>query len=112
MPVDLLDRTLIVRTAPYTLREMIQIVSLRSTVENVSLDQTALALLGEIGSRASLRYVIQLLTPAAILAGKGSPNMAVEGGVPVTEQDVREADRLFFDAKASARFLQGSDYLI
>ncbi|KAH9255477.1 hypothetical protein BASA81_006596 [Batrachochytrium salamandrivorans] len=81
LPVDLLDRTLIVRTVPYTMREMIQIVSLRAGVEGVLLDQVALALLGEIATRASLRYVIQLLTPAAILATKGS-NEINTGGCP------------------------------
>ncbi|KAH9251579.1 hypothetical protein BASA81_006592 [Batrachochytrium salamandrivorans] len=111
LPVDLLDRTLIVRTVPYTMREMIQIVSLRAGVEGVLLDQVALALLGEIATRASLRYVIQLLTPAAILATKGS-NEINTGGVPVTETEVREADRLFFDAKTSAKFLSGADFLM
>jgi len=109
VPVDLLDRMLIVRTEPYTLAEIIQIVSIRANVENVRLSAEALALLGQIGSRASLRYAVQLLTPAAILAGKGSETkMAVEGGTPVDKADVEEADRIFFDAKASARFLQGT----
>ena len=108
VPVDLLDRMLIVRTVPYTLREVVQIISIRASVENVRLSEGALALLGEIGARASLRYAVQLLTPSAILAGKGSATkMAVEGAVPVEREDVQEANRIFFDAKASARFLQG-----
>lgn len=109
VPVDLLDRTLIVRTAPYTAREMVQIISIRANVENVKMTPEALASLGEIGSRASLRYAVQLLTPAAILAGSGSTSkMAVETSVQVTETHVKEADRLFFDAKASTKFLHGN----
>jgi RuvB-like protein 1 len=36
--------------------------------ESIETDPTALALLGEIGARTSLRYSVQMLTPARILA--------------------------------------------
>lgn len=107
IPIDLLDRLLIVRTVPYTLKEIIQIISIRATVENIKLTEQALALLGEIGSRASLRYAVQLLTPSAILASKGSSTKSLsENTVEVGYDEVKESDRIFFDAKASARFLQ------
>merc|ERR1712032_329816 len=64
IPVDLLDRMLIVRTMPYTLEEVIQILSIRATTESLTIDEEALAALGEIGSKTSLRYAVQLLTPS------------------------------------------------
>ena len=43
VPVDLLDRMLIVRTMPYALEEMIQIISIRAETENIDVDEEALA---------------------------------------------------------------------
>mmetsp|Transcript_6660 Transcript_6660/g.15587 ORF Transcript_6660/g.15587 Transcript_6660/m.15587 type:complete len:456 (+) Transcript_6660:60-1427(+) len=102
VPVDLLDRTLIVRTLPYTLEEVIQILSLRATTESITIEEDALALLGEIGARTSLRYAVQLLTPSKILA-------MTAGREAVNVGDVEEIDKLFFDAKASAKHLAKLD---
>mmetsp|Transcript_4490 Transcript_4490/g.8492 ORF Transcript_4490/g.8492 Transcript_4490/m.8492 type:complete len:396 (+) Transcript_4490:197-1384(+) len=106
VPVDLLDRMLIVRTMPYTLEELIQILSIRATTESISIDEDALAMLGEIGSKTSLRYAVQLLTPAKILANTAGRDVVNQG-------DVEEIDKLFFDAKASAKHLakMDADYL-
>jgi len=98
VPVDLLDRMLIVRTMPYSVEEMTSIMKIRAEVEGTEMDDAALRLLGEIGARASLRYSVQMLTPARILA-------ETSGRTVCTEEDVREVDGLFFDGKASARFL-------
>merc|ERR1712023_391944 len=68
MPVDLLDRLVIIRTLPYSVEEITQVVSIRSHTEGLEIDEDALALLGEIGANTSLRYVVQLLTPASIMA--------------------------------------------
>jgi len=46
-----------------------------------------------------LRYVIQLLTPAKLLA-------QVNGREEVTESDIRECAELFIDAKKSAELLK------
>lgn len=102
IPVDLLDRMLIVRTLPYNLEEMMQIVALRAEVEGIQLEESGLRSLGEVGSRTSLRYAVQMLTPARILA-------ETCGRKVVIEEDVCETDALYFDAKASARLLAKSD---
>lgn len=102
IPVDLLDRMLIIRTMPYSLEEMVQIVSIRAAAEDIQVEDDALMALGDVGSRTSLRYAVQMLTPCRILAetfGRGA----------VAVDDVTEVDRLFFDAKASARLLAKSD---
>mmetsp|Transcript_26223 Transcript_26223/g.42457 ORF Transcript_26223/g.42457 Transcript_26223/m.42457 type:complete len:459 (+) Transcript_26223:323-1699(+) len=106
IPVDLLDRMLIVRTMPYTLEEVIQILSIRATTEGIALDEEALAQLGEIGAKTSLRYAVQLLTPSKILAQTAARDTVNAG-------DVEEIDKLFVDAKASAKHLAklDADYL-
>merc|ERR1712227_310143 len=68
VPVDLLDRMLIIRTMPYSVEEMVKILSIRAATESLTLDEAALARLGEIGQRTTLRYANQMLTPARILA--------------------------------------------
>ena len=68
IPVDLLDRSLIIRTSNYSVKEMITILSIRALTEGIELQDDALAELGSIGSRTSLRYATQLLAPARILA--------------------------------------------
>jgi RuvB-like protein 1 (pontin 52) len=102
IPVDLLDRMLIIRTMPYSLEEMVQILSIRAAAENIEFDDLALTALGEVGSRTSLRYAVQMLTPARILS-------ETAGRTSILEEDVREVDQLFFDAKASAKLLAKSE---
>jgi len=98
MPVDLLDRLVIIRTLPYSVDEITQVVNIRSLTEGLEIDQEALVLLGEIGVNTSLRYVVQLLTPASIMA-------RTAGRQTITKDDVEEIDSLFFDAKSSAKVL-------
>lgn len=102
VPVDLLDRMLIIRTMPYSLEEMIQIVSIRAGAESIEVSDEALAAMGEVGARTSLRYAVQLLTPSRIIA-------ETSGREIVEDVDVEEVDELFFDAKASARLLAASE---
>ena len=102
IPVDLLDRMLIIRTMPYSLEEMIQIVSIRAEAERLEIDEEALAALGEIGAKTSLRYAVQTLTPAKIIA-------QTSGRDVITSVDIEEVDELFSDAKASARLLAASE---
>merc|ERR1711976_1069290 len=98
MPVDLLDRLVIIRTLPYSVEEITQVVSIRSQTEGLDIEEEALALLGEIGANTSLRYVVQLLTPASILA-------KTSGREVITRDDIEEIDSLFYDAKSSAKVL-------
>jgi len=98
MPVDLLDRLVIIRTLPYSVDEITQVVSIRSMTEGLEIEEEALALLGEIGVNTSLRYVVQLLTPASIMA-------QTAGRETITKDDIEEIDSLFYDAKSSAKIL-------
>jgi RuvB-like protein 1 (pontin 52) len=90
---------LIIKTIPYSLTEMISILSIRAMIENIDLEEEALAELGKIGARTSLRYVVQLLTPSKILAES-------QGKTKVDKSEIVEINGLFFDAKSSAKLLQ------
>merc|ERR1712113_448801 len=98
IPVDLLDRLVIIRTMPYSVDEIVQVVSIRAVTEGLNIEEDALVLLGEIGANTSLRYVVQLLTPSFILA-------KTSGKESISREDIEEIDSLFFDAKSSAKLL-------
>jgi len=106
VPVDLLDRLMIVRTMPYALQEIVQILAIRAQTEGIQVEEEAYAYLGEIGVRSTLRYAVQLLTPAKVVVN-------TNGRDSVTKEDVEEIDALFYDAKASAKLLaeQKAGYL-
>ncbi|KAL0224072.1 hypothetical protein P9112_003462 [Eukaryota sp. TZLM1-RC] len=101
VPVDLLDRLMIIRTLPYSSEEMLSILKLRAQTENVEVSDDCLAALIAIGQRTSLRYVIQLLTPASILAKLNESEI-------VGKEEVDEVDSLFCDARRSAKILSES----
>nr|CAB3265832.1 ruvB-like 1 [Phallusia mammillata] len=106
IPLDLLDRILIIKTMMYTNDEMMRIITVRAKIENIQVSEEALKCFGDIGSKTSLRYVAQLLTPANILA-------RINGRDAITKEDIDEIDDLFYDAKSSAKILseQGDKFM-
>jgi RuvB-like protein 1 len=68
IPVDLLDRLLIIRLLPYGLDDIVQIIAIRCATENIEIEEDALAHLATIGTKTSLRYCVQLISPAMVLA--------------------------------------------
>lgn len=98
IPVDLLDRLLIIRTLPYLPEEMMQIMHIRASVEGLSVDASAIAALAEVGGRTSLRYVGQLLTPARVLA-------VTNGKDAISKDEIDEVCAMFIDAKQSSVIL-------
>ncbi|KAG7017685.1 RuvB-like protein 1 [Cucurbita argyrosperma subsp. argyrosperma] len=99
IPVDLLDRLVIIRTQTYGPAEMIQILAIRAQVEELVVDEESLAFLGEIGQRTSLRHAVQLLSPASVVAKMNGRDSTCKG-------DLEEVCALYLDAKSSARLLQ------
>ncbi len=73
-------------------------MSIRADTEEIKLDERALEFLAQAGGKTSLRYVVQLLTPSAILA-------KTNGHEVVTEDEVKEIKELFLDGRESARLL-------
>lgn len=106
MPLDLLDRIMIIRTLPYSQDEVVKILAIRAQVEGIELDSNSAQYLGEIGVKTTLRYAVQLMTPASLLS-------RINGRECVTKDDVREISELFFDSKSSAKLLieQGDKYM-
>jgi TBP-interacting protein len=99
MPRDLLDRLLIITTRPYTVDEIREIIRIRADEEDVPISDEALEALTKIGLERSLRYSVQLLEPAKIIASRrGSPK--------VEEVDVIEAAKLFADLKKSIEIIE------
>ena len=101
IPPDLLARLLIVPTIPYTPSEIKSIVRLRARIEALQLNDAALDKVAEHGVKVSLRYALQLLTPASILA-------RVAGRKEIEVLDVKECEELFIDARRSAGVLSKS----
>jgi len=99
IPVDLLDRLLIIRTLPYPLPEIFQILTLRASTEGLNIEDEALTYLSQIGVKTSLRYAVQLLTPSNILA-------KTNGKTTITKEDIQETSSIFFDYKTSANILK------
>lgn len=100
IPPDLLARTLIIPTHAYEAEEIKRIIRIRITVEGLAITEAALDKVAEHGSRISLRYALQLLTPASILA-------RVSGRNQIDVADVGECEDLFLDARRSAAIVNG-----
>lgn len=104
LPLDLLDRLMIVKTKQYSCDEIKEIVKIRAVVENIKICDEAIETFGEIGARTSLRYTIQLITPASILA-------QINGNEEITKDEIEEVSDLYLDAKRSAEVLRSQDML-
>jgi RuvB-like protein 2 len=68
LPIDLLDRSLIISTKPYTDKEISQILDIRCQEEDVEMTEGAMKLLTKIGKECSLRYGIHLITTANLVS--------------------------------------------
>lgn len=96
IPPDLLARLLIIPTNPYAPEEIKTIIRLRAKIEGLNITEPALNKVADHGSKVSLRYALQLLTPASILSRVNGRPGAIE------EADIAECEDLFLDAKRSA----------
>ena len=99
VPLDLIDRSLIIMTKPYLPEEIQSVLKIRCEEEDVEMTEDALDLLTTIGAETSLRYAIQLITTASLVAQK---RKAAE----VDIQDIRRVYSLFIDLKRSSQFLK------
>jgi len=99
MPLDLLDRILIINTKPYSAEAIRRIIQERSKAEKIELEEKALDFLTNLGTKTSLRHCIQLLAPAKEIA-KGMKRKKI------SESDVKRASELFVDVKQSVSYLK------
>ncbi|KAJ7041260.1 RuvB-like helicase 1 [Mycena alexandri] len=87
IPVNLLDR-----------RVHARVVQLRANIESLRLGTGVLERLAVEGEKSSLRYALQLLTPAFILT-------TLAGRAQIEAEDIGEMGELFLDAKSSAALI-------
>jgi len=99
IPTDLLDRLLIIRTLPYTFAEIRLIVRLRAKTEGLNVTDAAVDALASEGEKSSLRYALQLMTPASIVA-------KMQGRDQIDVKDITECGDLFLDARRSAKIVR------
>ncbi|KIK68829.1 hypothetical protein GYMLUDRAFT_188078 [Collybiopsis luxurians FD-317 M1] len=102
IPVDLLDRCMIVKTEPYTKEQVSQVLQLRANIEGLKLADGVLDKLASEGERSSLRYALQLLAPASIIASIGDRS-------EISLEDVGEMNELFLDAKTSVAMISANE---
>jgi len=102
MPMDLLDRILIIKMLPYNSEDMSSILKIRADTESIPVEDAALSRLAEIGVDSTLRYAVQMLTPAFLLA-------RIAGKEIVGLDEIEEVGELFMDAKTSAQMLLKND---
>ena len=102
LPLDFLDRVVIVSTQPYSPEEISQIIAIRAQEEEVDLYPDALALLTKIGQESGLRYASNIITTSALLSQK---RKAKEVGV----EDVQRSYKLFFDPARSVKFVSEAE---
>ena len=99
IPLDLLDRLLIITTEPYTKDEIKRIIETRAAEMGLLLDEKALEKLTQLGYENSMRYAIQLLAPANELA-------KLRNGSKIEVEDVERAAELFVDVGKSSSYLK------
>lgn len=96
IPIDMLDRLLIINTEPYKRDEIREIVKIRAREEKIEISEEAVEYLAELGEKTSLRYAVQLLAPASVLAR----------GKRVEREHVDRARQYFADLRRSISFVE------
>lgn len=77
IPMDLLDRSLIISTQVYDKENMKEIIRLRATKEDINISEEGICLLADIGYSHSLRYALLLSTIAFIISVKCKKELLV-----------------------------------
>jgi RuvB-like protein 2 len=98
LPLDFLDRVVIVSTHAYAKEEIQQILSIRAQEEEVDVSPDALALLTKIGQEAGLRYASNLITTSQLISAKRKAKQVEIG-------DVQRSFLLFYDQNRSVKFV-------
>lgn len=101
VPSDLLGRLLIIPTHPYELADIKVIVRIRAKTEGLEVEDAAIDKIAEAGVSTSLRYALQLMTPAGVIARS-------VGRTKIQVDDVGECQELFIDAGRSALIVEKS----
>jgi TBP-interacting protein len=99
MPLDLIDRMLIINTKPYKKDEIKKILEIRSKAEKIEIDKEALDYLTELGDKNSLRYAIQLIAPAFEYAKENKSGK-------IMKEHIMYVENLFADINKSVKYVK------
>ncbi|PPQ82788.1 hypothetical protein CVT26_007931 [Gymnopilus dilepis] len=99
LPMDLLDRVLIVSTKPYEVEDVEEIVKIRCQEEDVQLTPEALSVLTSMAQQTTLRYALNLIACGRVVARKRKSEQ-------VDVEDLRRAYAYFMDEKRSVQWLK------
>jgi RuvB-like protein 2 len=98
LPLDLLDRVVIVSTHHYQKEEIQQILAIRAQEEEIDITPDALALLTKIGQETGIRYASNLITTSQLISAKRKAKQ-------VSIEDVQRSFQLFYDQGRSVKFV-------
>jgi len=76
-----------------------EIIKIRAKEEKIDLGEDALDYLTQIGVNHSLRYAVQLLSPALMKAKENGRNA-------ITKEDVEHVKKLFLSVKESVEYIK------
>ncbi|MDK2383653.1 MAG: RuvB-like domain-containing protein [Candidatus Korarchaeota archaeon] len=99
VPLDLLDRLVIITTDKYSKEEIGHILRIRAKEEGVKLRDDALELLMELGAEKSLRYAVQILGIAGV-------RTRAKGKEEIGREDVKEVAKRFSDVREAVDHLR------
>lgn len=117
LPMDLLDRMLIISTSAYSPAEIREILHIRAGEEDVSLTSEALDLLTKIGQETSLRYAMHIIITSHLIATKKlrqqqqqQQQLQLQRKAPpqITVDDISRSYSLFLDRKRSVAFVESN----
>ncbi len=94
-----------IRDRPYNESEIREIVKIRANEIDVKLDEDAIVLLTKLGVENSLRYAVQLIEPAYIVAQR-------KGRESIKSEDIEEVSKLFSDSKRSVKYVKEYENLL
>ena len=98
IPIDLLDRLMIISTQPYNEKELSEILRIRCEEEDVEMTSEAMKLLTKIAQETSLRYAMHMIMAASLVSTKRRAS-------EVDTDDIKRVYSLFVDVKRSTQFL-------
>jgi len=99
IPLDLLDRMLILPCYPYDQNEIREIIKIRAKTENIPLSDDALEELVKIGYEHGLRYAVMLMAPAY-------EHAKLNGHDKVTKEDVEFVKKRFISIDEGVKYLR------
>ena len=98
IPLDLLDRLLIIPTSPYSFDELKKILQVRCMEEQVEMTDDALELLTRIAKESSLRYAIHTIMTSNLVAKKKKSKQ-------VEVAHIERCHGLFYDVARSTKYI-------